>query len=154
MSSVLLYNNMLFMQSLVINSTEELPMLVEQILDYAGDRKKFVLIGEIGAGKTTFTKAFCDHFSVEGEASSPTFSLINEYEYIDAMGKTARIYHADLYRLKSIEEALDIGIEEYLDNDSYFLIEWPEIIEPLLPEDCIRIKLEIIGNSNRKILFL
>ncbi|MCG8329574.1 MAG: tRNA (adenosine(37)-N6)-threonylcarbamoyltransferase complex ATPase subunit type 1 TsaE [Chitinophagales bacterium] len=142
------------MSSLVINSTEELPMLVKQILDYAGDRKKFVLIGEIGAGKTTFTKAFCDHLGVVEEASSPTFSLINEYEYTDAMGKVARIYHADLYRLKDIEEALDIGIEEYLDNDSYFLIEWPEIIEPLLPEDCIRIKLEIIGNSNRKILFL
>jgi len=142
-------------QFMAIDSTEELPQVVEALLVHANGRKKIALSGEIGAGKTTLVKAFCRHFGVQEPASSPTFSLINEYEYFDAQSKqNAYIYHMDLYRLNDIEEALHIGIEEYLDNEAYCLIEWPELIEPILPENCVRIKLEITGESSRKIIFL
>jgi len=141
--------------SLTIDSTAELPKVVEALLAHAAGRKKVLLSGEIGAGKTTLIQAFCRHFGVEGPVSSPTFSLINEYDYYDEKSQQYdSIYHMDLYRLEDIEEALNIGIEEYLDSEAYCLIEWPELIEPLLPEDCVRIKLEITGDSSRKILFL
>lgn len=128
---------------------------VEKLLAFAGNRQTFAFFGDIGAGKTTFIQAFCRHFGVEEAITSPTFSLVNEYVYHDpASDREARIFHLDLYRLEEIEEALNIGIEEILDADAYKLIEWPELIEPLLPEDAVRIKIEIVENSRRKILFL
>jgi tRNA threonylcarbamoyladenosine biosynthesis protein TsaE len=143
------------MKEIIVNSTTELPKAAEQLLDYAQGRKKFILSGELGAGKTTFVQAFCANLGVSEPVSSPTFSLINEYAYTDpTTGMPASVYHMDLYRLNDLEEALHIGIEDYLDGDAYCLIEWPEIIEPILPEDCLRIKLEIISDSSRKILFL
>lgn len=141
--------------SVTIKSTAELPKVVEALLAHAAGRKKIALSGEIGAGKTTLIQAFCRHLGVEEPVASPTFSLINEYDYFNEDNQQLElIYHMDLYRLEDIEEALNIGIEEYLDNEDYCLIEWPELIEPLLPEDCVRIKLEITGDSSRKILFL
>lgn len=141
--------------TLEIKTVQELDQAVEALLAFAKGRKKMVFIGEIGAGKTTFIQAFCQHFDVEDQVTSPTFSLVNEYVYRDPeTNQLSNIYHLDLYRLETIEEALNIGIEEYLDNDSYCLIEWPEIIAPLLPEEVVRIKIEIKADSVRKILFL
>lgn len=143
------------MKEMIINNPGELPLAVQALLDYAGGRKKMAFTGEIGAGKTTFIQAFCRSLGVaEAEVVSPTFALINEYEYTSEEGKARPIYHMDLYRLEDIEEALHIGIEDYLYNDDYCLIEWPELIEALLPEDTVRIKLQILGDSIRKILFL
>lgn len=140
---------------LLINSVADLGGAVEQLLALAGKRKKMAFFGEIGAGKTTFIQAFCRHFKVEEYVTSPTFSLVNIYSYTDAdKGGQSSIYHLDLYRLKNLQEALDIGIEEYLYDDQYCLIEWPETIEPILPEDIIRIKIEIMEDSKRKILIL
>ncbi len=139
----------------LVDRPAEMKKAVVKLLKYAGDRKIFALSGEIGAGKTTLVQAFCRHLGVEEAVTSPTFSLVNEYEYYDPKsGETALIYHLDLYRLEDIEEALNIGIEEILYRDAYLLIEWPELIEPLLPEDVIRINIEIVNNSRRKILFL
>jgi tRNA threonylcarbamoyladenosine biosynthesis protein TsaE len=139
---------------LTIHSPEELDKAVTALLDFAGGRKLMAFSGEIGAGKTTFIQAFCRHFQVRENVASPSFSLINEYTYRDAItGEEQYIYHLDLYRLKKIEEALDIGIEEYLYSGRYCLIEWPELIEPLLPEETVRINIEIIEDSARKILF-
>lgn len=87
----------------------------------------FILEGEMGAGKTTFIRSICDVLGVK-DASSPTYSLVNEYRAPD--GK--RIFHFDLYRIKSMEEALDFGFEEYLDQQAWVFIEWPEKILPLL----------------------
>ncbi len=135
---------------------EDLPKAVKTVLEHTKNgRNKLVLTGEIGAGKTTFIKAFCHYLGVEEAVSSPTFALVNEYSYFDQEASTDRtIYHMDLYRLKDIEEALQIGIEEYLYGPDWCLIEWPEIIEPLLPEDVVRIKFELETNSTRKILIL
>jgi tRNA threonylcarbamoyladenosine biosynthesis protein TsaE len=138
-----------------VDSPAGLDKAVKKLLAFAGKRKTFAFSGDIGAGKTTFIQAFCRHFGVEEAVTSPTFSLVNEYVYQDPEGGgEGVIFHLDLYRLKDIDEALNIGIEEILDADAYKLIEWPELIEPLLPEDAVRINMEIVENSRRKILFL
>ncbi len=132
-----------------IERPEQLEEAAERLLEAAGERRVFAFTGEIGAGKTTFIQALCRRLGVRGEVTSPTFALVNEYQ-----GAQGRICHLDLYRLEDVEEALDIGIEELLDSGDYCLIEWPELIEDLLPEDAVRINLEIVENSTRKILFL
>jgi tRNA threonylcarbamoyladenosine biosynthesis protein TsaE len=136
-----------------IPSVSELPEAVKWLLKEANGRKKIMLYGQMGAGKTTFTKAFCQYLGVKKVASSPTFSLVNEYAYAEN-GVEKLIHHMDLYRLKSLEEALDIGIEDYLYDDDYCLIEWPQLIEPILTDDVLKISFEISSNSARKIVFL
>ena len=133
----------------IINSTQELPALAKALIQFAEDRKKIMLYGEIGAGKTTFVKAICQELKVSEAANSPTFSLINEY-LTDA---DQSVYHIDLYRLKDLSEALDIGIEDYLYNASYCFIEWPEIIESLLPDEIVRVHFELQEDGSRKVLF-
>ncbi len=100
----------------------------------------------MGAGKTTFIKAFCEALNVEDTVSSPTFSIVNEYRYPNGI-----IYHFDFYRLKNQAEALDIGLEEYFDSGEYCLIEWPEKIPNLLPENYLEISLEVLPDQQRKL---
>lgn len=138
------------MPSILVPSLESLPNAARQVLSRLGAKRFLLLYGEIGAGKTTFVHTICRELGVVGELSSPTFSIVNEY--LDAAGKA--VYHIDLYRLNTLEEALDIGIEEYLDSGQLCFIEWPELIEPLLQDDALQIKLEIQPDSSRKILFL
>lgn len=140
------------MNEITVNSPGELPHAASALLAYAGNRKVMAFSGEISAGKTTFIQVICRQLGVdEAEVVSPTFALINAY---DVAGSSRQIYHMDLYRLESLDEALQIGIEDYLYGGDYCLIEWPELIEALLPDDTVRIKLEILGDSSRKILFL
>jgi tRNA threonylcarbamoyladenosine biosynthesis protein TsaE len=141
------------MQAIIVEGLSGINEVAKQLLAYGNKKRKFLFEGEIGAGKTTLIKAMCEALGVVDMVSSPTFSLVNEYEY-SRNGKQCTLYHMDLYRLEDIEEALNIGIEEYLDNEAYCFIEWPELIEPILPEKAVRIKMEIIGDSSRKILFL
>ena len=140
-----------------INITAENPAEMEQVairlLAHAGQRRCFLLYGEIGAGKTTLVKAICRQLGVEQAATSPTFSLVNEYTY-PAEGKQAVVFHIDLYRLKSLQEAIDIGIEDYLYQPAYCFIEWPELVEDIVPEDAVKIYIQISEHSGRKILFL
>jgi tRNA threonylcarbamoyladenosine biosynthesis protein TsaE len=116
---------------------EDLTQIASKFLQSFQDGGIFCIQGEMGAGKTTFVHAICRQFGVEF-AGSPTFSLVNEYT--SASGH--RIYHFDLYRLKSCEEALDIGMDEYLLSEGYLFIEWPDVITALLPETshCIIIR--------------
>ena len=142
-------------KELTIKDIAELKWVANELLAFAGRRKKITFAGEIGTGKTTLIQSICKQLGVEESVTSPTFSIVNEYKYFDPQSKAEKtIYHIDLYRLKNIEEAIDIGIEDLLYNDNYCFIEWPEIIEDLLPEDRLKISLEIIDNSYRKILFL
>lgn len=134
---------------LEIHSLGELESVAEKLLQYAGSERLFTFQGEIGAGKTTLIQAICRHLGVEEEVTSPTFALVNEYA-----GTPGRIYHLDLYRLKTEQEALDMGIEEYLDSGEYCFIEWPEVIADLLPADFIAVKIELSPESSRKIIFL
>ena len=138
---------------LIASSTGELEAIARQLLKFAGRQKKMAFYAEIGAGKTTLIQAICAILKVAEQVTSPTFSLINEYHYMEG-GQEALVYHIDLYRLNTIQEALDIGIEDYLYGEGYTFLEWPELVESLLPEDVVRIKIEILDNSSRKILFL
>ena len=105
----------------------------------------FALYGLMGAGKTTFIKAVCLELGVMDIVQSPTFSIINEYK----TGEGNSIFHFDFYRIKKTEEVFDIGYEEYIYSGSYCFIEWPELIESMLPEDTIRIR--ITGDKQRVI---
>ena len=141
--------------TIIIDDIGSLDSGVQKLLDFAGHKTKMMFTGEIGAGKTTFIQVFCQFFQVEEKVTSPTFSLINEYTYKDRKtGELQYIHHLDLYRLKSLEEAIQIGIEDYLYDEHYCLIEWPELIESVLPDDVVKINIEILENSSRKIIFL
>ena len=137
-----------------IKQLDDLAKAAAAILSYAGDRRCFLLYGEIGAGKTTLVKKITELLGVEEAANSPTFSLVNEYSYTQD-GKRGQIYHIDLYRLESMEEALDIGMEEYLyEEEAFCFVEWPELIEDIVPDNCVKIKIEIKEDSSRKFIFL
>ena len=142
------------MHEFIVSTKNDLPDAVNWLLAQADGRRKIMLYGEMGVGKTTFTKAFCQHFGVSTTTSSPTFSLVNEYFYANTEGVQKVIHHLDLYRLNTLAEAMDIGIEDYLYDDSYCLIEWPQLIEPIFPDDVLKISIELIENSMRKIVVL
>ncbi|TKC03041.1 tRNA (adenosine(37)-N6)-threonylcarbamoyltransferase complex ATPase subunit type 1 TsaE [Pedobacter cryotolerans] len=136
------------MKSISINSTAELPTIAEELLSFAKGEKFFIFEGEMAAGKTTFIKIFCEVLGVEDVVSSPTFSIVNEY-----VSKAGKIYHFDFYRLKNIQEAYDIGYEEYFYSGDFCLIEWPSKIEDLLPENYVKVEIEITGDEQRTFSF-
>ena len=130
---------------------DALPGLMPHLLDGLEGRRKVAVYGEMGAGKTTLIKAFCMFLGVQGNTTSPTYSLVNEYAYEDDEGKTAIFHHLDLYRLRTPQEALDIGIEELLYDPWYCFIEWPQMVETMLPEETAKIFIDITGETTRKI---
>ena len=127
-----------------VNSLLDLEEAAKRLLDFSGTEKMFVFYGDMGAGKTTFIKALCAQLGVKETVSSPTFSIVNEYE-----GDGHRIYHFDFYRIKSIQEAYDIGYEEYFYSGDICLIEWPEKIEELLPEHYIKVRITTVDPDKR-----
>jgi len=135
-----------------VGKVEDYLPIIQELLDGCA-RKVFLLEGELGAGKTTFVKTVCKHLGVEEMVDSPTFSIVNKYEYALA-GKTKSIYHLDLYRITSPEEALDLGIYELLDSGDWVFIEWPGIIESLLDGDECKINISEIEHSARKLVLL
>lgn len=128
------------------HSLDDLPQLVQEILGDCIDSKIFVFYGNLGAGKTTLIKTLCQQLGYKGDVTSPTFSLVNHYKTLEI-----DIYHMDLYRLKDEEEALEIGIEEYLYSDAYCFIEWPQVVIPLLDEPYYKVQIETLENLIRKI---
>lgn len=134
--------------SITINSVNELGTVAEHLLHFANGDKFFVFEGEMAAGKTTFIKAFCEALGVKDVVSSPTFSIVNEYE-----SPAGAVYHFDFYRLKNLQEAYDIGYEEYFYSNSYCLVEWPQKVEELLPEQYIKVSISITGDSQRRFDF-
>jgi len=128
------------------HSLDDLPQLVQEILGDCIDSKIFVFYGNLGAGKTTLIKTLCQQLGYNGDVTSPTFSLVNHYKTLEI-----DIYHMDLYRLKDEEEALEIGIEEYLYSDAYCFIEWPQVVIPLLDEPYYKVQIEVLENLIRKI---
>ena len=109
----------------------------------------FLFYGSMGVGKTTLIKELALQLGVKEPSSSPSFSIINEYDTPDGT-----VYHFDFYRINDISEAFDIGFEDYLYNGDYIFIEWPEKIEQLLPLDANKITLEIINNGSRTLKFM
>ena len=116
----------------------------------AGDARVLAFHGEMGAGKTTFIHALCDVKGVKDAVTSPTFSIINEYDYLED-GMVKKIYHIDLYRLEDEEEAVRAGIEDCLYSGETCFVEWPEKAPGILPEDTCHIYIEITDSLNRKL---
>jgi hydrolase, P-loop family len=112
-----------------------------------GEGKVFAFYGKMGAGKTTFIKALCETLGVKDVITSPTFSLINEY----TDGKGNSIYHFDFYRIKKLEEVYDMGYEDYFYSGNLCLLEWPELIEEILPENVIKVTIEEQADGTRKL---
>lgn len=133
--------------TLEIQSLETITETAQKFIEQIGDRTVFAFNGNMGAGKTTFIKAICDVFGVQETVNSPTFSIVNEYETAD--GKI--IYHFDCYRINKIQEALDLGAEEYLYSGNLCFIEWAENIAPLLPDSLVNVNIEEVENEKRKI---
>jgi tRNA threonylcarbamoyladenosine biosynthesis protein TsaE len=123
--------------------------VAEQLLQKYPDHRFFAFYGEMGAGKTTLIKALCRLLRSTDVVSSPSFSVVNVYK-TEHLGD---IFHFDFYRMKSIEEVFDIGYEEYFYGNAFCFAEWPEKIEPLLPEECIKVSLEVKSEGSREVSF-
>ncbi len=118
-----------------INDLENIGEAARQFVETIGDHRVFAFYGHMGAGKTTFIKAVCEQLGVEDVITSPTFAIVNEYE----TPSDSLIYHFDFYRIKRLEEVYDMGYEDYFYSGSLCFIEWPELIEELLPGDAVRV---------------
>jgi tRNA threonylcarbamoyladenosine biosynthesis protein TsaE len=129
-----------------IYNLNEIETIAQQVIDQ-NPQKVILFNGLMGVGKTTFIKALSKRLGVENPTSSPTFSLVNEYQ-----AKEGLVYHFDVYRLKNEMEALDFGIEDYLYSDNWCFIEWAEKIPNLIPEKHNVITIEILDNGNRKLI--
>lgn len=133
---------------LPVKNIDQLDQAAERLIGFAGDEKIFLFYGDMGAGKTTFIKSLCEYLGVVEPATSPTFSIVNEYQ-----GPNHKIFHFDFYRLKKQDEAFDMGYEEYFYSGDYCLIEWPEKIADLLPEHYIRVDIKVLSNTERQLTF-
>ncbi len=133
------------MKKIEIDSLKGLERVAQALLDSLAGRSVVLLNGEMGAGKTTLVRAILEVLGSKDSVSSPTFAIINEYltESMDS------VYHFDMYRIENPSEALDFGVEEYLSSGSLCLVEWPERIEALLPEDAMRVNIEVNSPSHR-----
>ncbi len=128
------------------DALKDLPEVASRIIDYAEDEKIWVLIGDMGAGKTTLTKALGKALGVLDVIQSPTFSIVNEY----LTEKEETIYHFDFYRLEAPEEAISIGVEEYFYSGNLCILEWPQNIGGLMPEKFLKIEIEDLGGEQRQ----
>ena len=126
-----------------IKSLDEINEAARQFLSLIGDARVIAFYAKMGAGKTTFTRALCEVLGVQEPVTSPTFAIVNEYE--------GPIYHFDFYRLKSLKEAYDLGFEDYLYSGAFCLIEWPELVEDLLPTETIRVHITVEDDGTRTV---
>ena len=132
---------------ITIKSLDTIQEAAKEFINRMGEGKVFVFYGKMGAGKTTFIKALCETLGVKDVITSPTFSLINEY----TDGKGNSIYHFDFYRIKKLEEVYDMGYEDYFYSGNLCLLEWPELIEEILPENVIKVTIEEQADGTRKL---
>lgn len=120
-----------------VNGVEQLSVVTDYLISLREEADVIAFFGSMGAGKTTLIKDLCHRMGVTDEVNSPTFAIVNEY--VTEEGES--VYHFDFYRIKKLEEAYDIGFENYFDSGNLCLIEWPEMIEPLLPDKYIRVEI-------------
>jgi tRNA threonylcarbamoyladenosine biosynthesis protein TsaE len=131
-----------------IPSLQQLDQAAVHFLEVTGGRKKFAFTGPMGSGKTTLINAICRQLGVIHLVTSPSFALVNEYH--TASGET--IFHFDFYRIKTIEEAFDLGYEEYLYSDAWCFIEWAEKAAEILPEEFIPVTIEVADHESRRVI--
>jgi len=128
-------------------SINDVDAVAKELLEHVSS-KIILFYGDMGVGKTTLVKAIIKTLGSQDDVQSPTYSIVNEYKVNDTV-----LYHFDLYRIESIEEVYDFGIEDYLDSNNWCFIEWPEIIEDILPDRVNRLFLELNNDKTRKIRF-
>ena len=133
-----------------ISSLDTIREAAKEFVATMGDSRVFAFYGKMGAGKTTFVKALCTELGVEDVITSPTFAIVNEYRS-DTTGEL--IYHFDFYRIKKIEEVYDMGYEDYFYSGALCFIEWPELIEELLPEEAVKVTIEENADGSRIVRF-
>ncbi len=131
-----------------IENIEGLAAAAQLFVEAMGDSTVFAFYGKMGAGKTTFIKAICEALGVEDVVTSPTFAIVNEYGTKQESGK---VFHFDFYRIKNLREACDIGCDEYFYSGCPCFIEWPELIEELLPEETVRVCIEVHEDGSRTV---
>lgn len=132
---------------LKIESLDKINETAVEFIRAMGDNTVFAFVGGMGAGKTTFIKAICQNLGVEDVINSPTFSIVNEYR--SESGEL--IYHFDFYRINKIEEVYDFGYEDYFYSGSLCFIEWPELIEPILPKDTVTVNITVNNDGSRNV---
>lgn len=133
-----------------INSLAEINMAAKQFIENMGESKVFAFYGKMGAGKTTFIKAICEELGVDDVITSPTFAIVNEYQS-STTGES--IFHFDFYRIKKLDEVYDMGYEDYFYSGSLCFLEWPELIDELLPEDATKVTIEETEDGGRLVKF-
>ena len=133
------------MKRIEIDSLSELERVAEEILSSIGERRVVLLRGGMGAGKTTLVSRIASKLGAEDTVTSPTFALVNQYE-----GREGTIYHFDFYRINRVEEVFDLGYEEYFYSGELCFVEWPEMVEGLLPEDAMEVRITI-GDDDKRI---
>ena len=133
--------------NITISSLESIREAAREFIQHIGEHRVFAFYGEMGAGKTTFIKAICEELGVEDVITSPTFAIVNEYGLPDG----DCIYHFDFYRIKKLEEVYDMGFEDYFYSGALCFIEWPELIEEVLPEDAVKVNITENADGSRTI---
>lgn len=136
-------------KSFKIHSVDELSIAAEALIESMQESNVFAFFGTMGAGKTTFIKTICKMLGVENVVNSPTFAIINEYVRPDG----DPIFHFDFYRLNSLQESIDIGYQEYFESGHLCLIEWPEKIENLLPDNCVYVYIQSEDNTGLRTIY-
>lgn len=136
-------------KSFTIKSLEELKTVADALIESMSEANVFAFFGAMGAGKTTFIKAICSALGVDNVVNSPTFAIVNEYVH----PKGDPIFHFDFYRLNKAQEAIDIGYYEYVESGHLCLMEWPEKIENLLPENCVYVYIESDDNTGLRTIY-
>lgn len=137
-------------KEITINGLDSINEAAKEFVNNMGDAKVFAFYGKMGAGKTTFVKAVCECLGVEDVITSPTFAIVNEYT---SATTGDAIYHFDFYRIKKLEEVYDMGYEDYFYSGSLCFLEWPELIEDLLPEDATKVTIEETEDGSRVVKF-
>ncbi|MCP4521670.1 MAG: tRNA (adenosine(37)-N6)-threonylcarbamoyltransferase complex ATPase subunit type 1 TsaE [Cytophagales bacterium] len=130
-----------------LKSLNDLSQVACQIIDLAQDYKIWDFVGEMGAGKTTLIKEVCKQIGVEENVSSPTFSIVNEYESV----KGDTLFHFDFYRMEDEEEAFDMGVEEYFESGDICFLEWSELIPSYLPPHRLEVAVDLLEDNTREI---
>lgn len=130
-----------------IQSLDTIREAAKTFIEHIHSGRVYAFYGKMGAGKTTFIKAICEELGVEDVVNSPTFALVNEY----TSGRGKPIYHFDFYRIKNLEEVYDMGYEDYFYSGHLCLLEWPELIESILPEDAVRVDITVEEDGSRKV---
>ena len=141
-----------------IENLDNIRAAAREFIQHMGEARVFAFYGKMGAGKTTFVKAICEELGVEDVITSPTFAIINEYsiDNHDIQRSTfnvQRIYHFDFYRIKKLEEVYDMGYEDYFYSGALCFIEWPELIEEILPDDAVRVSITEQADGSRLVQF-